>query len=271
MLKTLTINAITQYIEDNLETMPIDINKLINYSGYSRRYLQILFRDNIGIPVGKYIQLRRITRAAILLQLTSLNIAHISEILHYDSQQTFTREFKKNSGYTPLQYRKLKIWTFKNMLGAREVNMNVPIPIIRRLEQKRFYGKKIYYKEIIPPATPTSKQKWSIIDLILSEENNQVLISHKHESSKMDNRYMYFHAIIWDHPDNCTSSEVLSEGSYAYFSFTGSRDGYKKFIYNVYMSALPFYGLKKKDLHDLEIIKKIDTDMYHFEYFLPIE
>lgn len=90
MLKTLTINAITQYIEDNLEIMPIDINNLIDYSGYSRRYLQLLFKNNIGIPVGRYIQLRRITRAAILLRLTSFNLSAIAERLHYDSQQTST-------------------------------------------------------------------------------------------------------------------------------------------------------------------------------------
>lgn len=95
MLKTLTLNAITQYIDDNLESISIDINALVDYSGYSRRYLQLLFKENIGITLGKYIQLRRITRAAILLRFTNLKIVDISERLFYDSQQTFTREFKK--------------------------------------------------------------------------------------------------------------------------------------------------------------------------------
>ncbi|HHO4621935.1 TPA: helix-turn-helix transcriptional regulator [Escherichia coli] len=75
--------------------MSIDINVLVDYSGYSRRYLQLLFKENIGVTLGKYIQLRRITRAAILLRFTNLNILDISERLFYDSQQTFTREFKK--------------------------------------------------------------------------------------------------------------------------------------------------------------------------------
>ncbi|HAV9130856.1 TPA: helix-turn-helix domain-containing protein [Escherichia coli] len=271
MLKTLTINAISQYIEDNLEIMPIDINNLIDYSGYSRRYLQLLFKNNIGIPVGRYIQLRRITRAAILLRLTSLNISVIAERLHYDSQQTFTREFKKNTGYTPLQYRKYKLWSFKNMLGPRKVNMNIPVPIIRHLDQKCFHGKKIYYRETIPVIDPVSKPKWNNVDLLFSKSHNQIYISHKHESDKINDKHMFFNAIIWDHPNNCDSNGMLNEGSYAYFSFTGSIDDYKKFIYNAYMNALPFYNLKKKDSYDLEIIKKIDTDMYHFEYFLPVE
>lgn len=99
MLKSLTIDAITQYIDDNLEAISIDIGNLVDYSGYSRRYLQILFKDKIGVTVGKYIQFRRITRAAIYLRFTNMSIADISAKLLYDSQQTFTREFKKNTGY----------------------------------------------------------------------------------------------------------------------------------------------------------------------------
>ena len=95
MLKTLTINAITQYIDDNLEKESIKIDELVNYSGYSKRYLQLLFKSKIGVSVGKYIQLRRITRAATLLRFTNLSISNISARLLYDSQQTFTRDFKK--------------------------------------------------------------------------------------------------------------------------------------------------------------------------------
>ncbi|MBB6965752.1 helix-turn-helix domain-containing protein [Escherichia coli] len=271
MLKTLTINAITQYIEDNLERMTIDISSLVEYSGYSRRYLQALFKNSIGIPVGKYIQLRRVTRAAILLRFTDLNIAGISERLHYDSQQTFSREFKKNSGYTPLQYRKYKIWFFKNMLGHREVNSNIPSPVIRHLERQQFYGTKIYYREAIPLIKPLSKQKWHAVDSFLSELNDQIYISHKQETNKVNKKYIFFNAIIWGPTSTSTSSEVLTEGLYAYFSFKGTKNEYKKFIYNIYMHSMPFYGLQKKESYDLEIIKKLDSDMYYFEYFLPIE
>ncbi|MFL4364396.1 helix-turn-helix domain-containing protein, partial [Escherichia coli] len=94
-------------------------NTLVEYSGYSRRYLQLLFKEIIGLSIGKYIQQRRVTRAAIYLQLTNLPIDIISGRLCYDSQQTFSREFKKKSGYTPLQYRKYKVWTFKYQTGYR--------------------------------------------------------------------------------------------------------------------------------------------------------
>ncbi|HDH7263456.1 TPA: helix-turn-helix transcriptional regulator, partial [Escherichia coli] len=107
MLQRMTINAILKYIEDNIESVRVDINKLVRYSGYSRRYLQLLFKKHMGKTLGEYIQLRRVTRAAVLLRLTKLSINSVSERLLYDSQQTFTREFKKHTGYTPLQYRKM--------------------------------------------------------------------------------------------------------------------------------------------------------------------
>lgn len=48
ILKEMTINAILDYIEDNIEVSPIDINSLVEYSGYSRRYLQLLFLIILG-------------------------------------------------------------------------------------------------------------------------------------------------------------------------------------------------------------------------------
>ncbi len=269
MLKTLTINAITQYIDDNLENMSIDINVLVDYSGYSRRYLQLLFKENIGVTLGKYIQLRRITRAAILLRFTNLNILDISERLFYDSQQTFTREFKKNSGYTPLQYRKSKIWFFKNMTGHRKTNHNFPEPDIRYLERKEFHGRKMFFKEAIPVIEPLTKKKWDVVDCLLSRTNKPVYISHKIEDEK-DNKNIKFNAVLWNNEADNSISEELEEGYYACFLFNGTRNEYRKFTYNIYMNALPFYGLQRKDSYDLEIITKINNDVCCYEYYLPL-
>ncbi len=267
MLKDITINAIVEYIENNLELMQINTESLVNYSGYSRRYLQLLFAKAIGIPVGKYIQMRRISRAASLLRFTQLSISDISERLFYDSQQTFTREFKKNSGYTPLQYRKSKIWSFKNMLGRRKANYNYPVPTMRLLKHKKFHGTEVFYKNIVPSATPLPALKWRMVDLFLPKENKSIYISHKLESNK---KTLYFNAIFWSEENTDVSGE-LDEGLYAYFSLKGNKNDYQTLIYNIYMNTLPFYGLQIKNSYDLEIIKKLGTDMYHFEYFLPVD
>lgn len=270
MLKNMTINAIIDYIEDNLELTQINTNTLVDYSGYSRRYLQELFSRIIGIPVGKYIQMRRVTRAAILLRFTNLTIANISERLFFDSQQTFTREFKKNTGYTPLQYRKSELWVFKNMLGNRKANYKIPVPEIRFLEHRKFHGAKVFFTNSLPTINPSSTLKWRAVELYLSENNKRLYISHKLDVDKKDVENMHFNAVFWDQENNCNSDGELIKGFYAYFSFTGSKDDYRIFTYNIYMNTLPFYGLQKKDSYDLEIIRKINSETYDFEYFLPV-
>lgn len=270
MLKTITINAIIDYIENNLELMQINTDTLVDYSGYSRRYLQILFKKIMGIPVGKYIQLRRITRAAILLRFTNLTIADVSERLFFDSQQTFTREFKKNTGFTPLQYRKSQLWSFKNMLGYRKANYNIPAPSIRLLKRKEFNGALVSFTTTLPSNTPLATLKWSAVDLYFPDDNKPLYISHKFENNKKDNGKILFNAVLWDQESKYKLSGELVEGLYAYFSFTGSKDDYIIFIYNIYMNTLPFYGLQKKDSYDLEVIRKINQETYHFEYFLPV-
>lgn len=269
MLKTLTINAITQYIDDNLENAPIDIDILVNYSGYSRRYLQLLFKENIGIPVGKYIQLRRVTRAAMLLRLTTLNIIDISERLFYDSQQTFTREFRKKTGYTPLQYRKNEVWSFKHMTGYKDVGSSIPVPDVRHLERRAFRGVKIFYNEPIPSINPSSEYKWRTAESFLLETKGPVYISHKFVG-RQDKESICINAVFWDADASHTSEDELAEGYYACFSFEGSIDEYRKFMYNIYMSSLPFYDLHKRDSYDLEIITKAGEGSYKFEYYLPI-
>lgn len=51
-IKQLTIKAILEYIEDNIEVKSIDIESIVCFSGYSRRYLQSLFKSHMGVPIG---------------------------------------------------------------------------------------------------------------------------------------------------------------------------------------------------------------------------
>ncbi|EGJ7459501.1 GyrI-like domain-containing protein [Escherichia coli] len=132
------------------------------------------------------------------------------------------------------------------------------------------WRKKIFFKDIIPSNNPLSTLKWNTVDSYLSKDNNPIYISHKLEEDKKDKENMHFNAVFWNNENSYTSSEELTEGIYACFSFTGSRNNYRTFIYNIYMNTLPFYGLQRKDSYDLEIIKKLDSDTYQFEYLLPV-
>ena len=271
MIREKTINSILKYIEENIEVISIDINALVEYSGYSRRYLQLLFKGMIGLSVGKYIQRRRITRAAIYLHLTNLPIAIISARLCYDSQQTFSREFKKNSGYTPLQYRKYKLWMFKHQTGYRSMKVSSPIPELRYLPQKKFRGTSIKYKEKIPYTVTSSKIKWDIVQSLFLQGRNSLYISHDIMQGKNEKNEFIINSIIWTKEEFSGIEYSIEEGIYARFTYKGNQDGYSSYINNIYLNVLPFYGLQKKNSFDLEIISIDIHGCRHFEYYLPVE
>ena len=270
ILKKMTINAILDYIEDNIEISPIDINSLVEYSGYSRRYLQLLFFDYIGMPVGKYIQRRRVSRAAVLLRLTNLPLVTISEKLCYDSQQTFTREFKKHTGNTPLQYRKDKIWTFKNQTGHRHLDTLFPVPELRRLENKDFFGTPVCFKEKIPYTAENSQKKWNMVKSLFSRSDEPLFVSNAISKENKLNDNFIINSIFWAKKEHSSIEGKIDEGLFAYFTYHGSIKDYVFHINNIYMNVLPYYGLQKRNSYDLEIITRNTDGSFYFEYYLPV-
>ena len=271
MINEMTITSILSYIEENIEITSINIDTLVQYSGYSRRYLQLLFKKMIGLPVGKYIQRRRITRSATYLRLTSLPVSVISDKLCYDSQQTFSREFKKNSGYTPFQYRKNKLWMFKYQTGCRNIKTSFPIPELCFLQKKSFFGSLIKYKEKIPYTGSSSNKKWDIVKTLLPHSLSSLFISNNIIQGKEAKNEFTINSIIWTKKESSNTETSIDEGIYARFTYKGEIDGYATYINNIYMNILPYYGLQKKNSLDLEIISTGIDGCKNFEYFLPVE
>ncbi|EPB9304103.1 helix-turn-helix domain-containing protein [Escherichia coli] len=269
MLQKTTINAILRYIDEHIEKKNINIHILVQYSGYSRRYLQLLFCKELGIPIGKYIQRRRITRAALLLRLTRLPITLISERLCYDSQQTFTREFRKHTGYTPLQYRKSEEWTFKNQTGHRDLKISLPVPQITALPQICFSGISINYTGRIPHKYDNAKKKWDTINSILSKKTKIYVTNTISHGKKPSNEFNIKTIIHTSEEYPCTKN-TTHPNIYAHFTYKGKMKDYVCYVNNLYLNVLPFYGLQRRSGYDLEIISTQPNGEYYFEYYLPI-
>lgn len=267
MLKEMIVNSVTQHIEDNLENYFITIDTLVDYSGYSRRYLQIIFKDYMGIPIGKYIRVRRASRAAALLRLTKLSIIDISERLFYDSQQTFTREFKKIMGYTPRQYRCNSFWSFENLLGRRDVNRIYPTPTLCYLNRKEVFGKTFDHKELILYTGVDARTRWG---RAYSYFINNETITVSNMIPFNSNHNTIARTVIWAEKESSDCSIIIDEGLYAHFQFTASMDQYIHCLYNIYYNSLPIYNLNKRDAYDIEIISKNENGTLSCQYYLPV-
>lgn len=268
MLREMTVSAIVQYIEDNLENQLLSTEDLVNYSGYSRRYLQATFKEYLGIPIGKYIRIRRASRAAALLKLTKISIIEISDRLFYDSQQTFTREFRKIMGYTPGQYRNSSFWSFCNLLGRQGINVKYPVPKLCYLEETAVYGKAFDYTELILYTGVNTKTRWGKVYDYLEKYDRLTVSSKIPFNDKGSN--ITARSIVWTNEEYADYDIVIGKGLYAQFSFSGTLDEYIVYMYNIYYNSLPTHKLNKRDEYDIEIITKGNNGILHYHCFLPV-
>lgn len=98
------ISKVIEYIENHYKT-DIDVNTLADSVGISYSHLRKIFRENMGTNLNSFINKRRIKEAKILLKETDMTIYDMAVALGYNSDQTFTRFFKKYEGTTPGAYR----------------------------------------------------------------------------------------------------------------------------------------------------------------------
>ncbi|VAO14622.1 Regulatory protein SoxS [Klebsiella pneumoniae] len=98
------IQTLIEWIDDHID-QPLNIDIVARKSGYSKWYLQRMFRTVMHQTLGDYIRQRRLLLAAEALRTTQRPIFDIAMDLGYVSQQTFSRVFRREFDRTPSDYR----------------------------------------------------------------------------------------------------------------------------------------------------------------------
>ena len=92
------------YIHENLSAC-LCLEDLAKHNFVSRSTLTEVFRKEVGISLGKYIDDQLISSAQRQLSQTNRSIGEISSSLGYSNQCYFSRRFKQMCGMTPQLYR----------------------------------------------------------------------------------------------------------------------------------------------------------------------
>jgi AraC family mar-sox-rob regulon transcriptional activator len=101
------IHSLLVWIETNLDKN-LNLDEVALRAGYSKWHLQRLFKRKTGVALAQYIRQRRLTESALALLNTDMSIVSVVEEFGFDTQQTYTRTFKKYFQVTPGQLRRSK-------------------------------------------------------------------------------------------------------------------------------------------------------------------
>lgn len=93
------------YIQANAKSS-LRVSDIAKHFFTSESRIRNAFRQEIGVPIGKYIDGLVFSKAKEYLSRSSLKISQISAILGFCDQFYFSQTFKKQFGITPSQFRK---------------------------------------------------------------------------------------------------------------------------------------------------------------------
>jgi two-component system response regulator YesN len=102
----LSILNIQKYISNHINEA-ITLSSLAQIFYVTKEHLSRMFKKEVGTTVQKYITTKKIAYAKLLLRTHgAISISNIAYMCGYNDLQYFYRVFRKNTGTTPLKYRK---------------------------------------------------------------------------------------------------------------------------------------------------------------------
>src|SRR5258706_3764930 len=102
-------NVIIEMVHHSEELPKVNYSDYISDKlNYDYTYLSNLFSEVKGITIQQFIIVNKIERAKELLLYDELNLTEISYKLHYSSVAHLSNQFKKITGLTPSEYKKMK-------------------------------------------------------------------------------------------------------------------------------------------------------------------
>lgn len=95
-----------QYVLENYDEYGLTLESMAGHLQASPVYLSRLFKQELGSSFGTYLTQVRIRKATQLLNATDISVHEVAERTGYETQHYFSTAFKKQTGVSPLQFRK---------------------------------------------------------------------------------------------------------------------------------------------------------------------
>ncbi len=255
------IRDLLVWLESHLD-QHLSLDNVALKAGYSKWHLQRMFKDVTGHAIGAYIRARRLSKAAVALRLTSRPILDIGLQYRFDSQQTFTRAFKKQFNQTPAWYRLSSEWnscgirppirlddnsmpesTFVTLLETVLVGQTQTYSCT--LEQISSYRDEMrihFWKQFLLETDTVPPVLYGLHQVRASQEKDD------------EQEILYTTAVPSDQAVNLHSGQsvLLEAGNYVQFTYNGPRTELQEFILLLYSTCMPTLGLTRRQGQDIE-------------------
>ncbi len=256
------IRDLLSWIEEHLD-QPLSLDNVAAKAGYSKWHLQRMFKDVTGHAIGAYIRARRLSKSAVALRLTARPILDIALQYRFDSQQTFTRAFKKQFMLTPALYRRSPDW---NSFGMRPPlrlgEFTMPKHEFVTLPEKQLIGFTQSYtcklEEISEFRQQMRVQFWR--DFLGNAPSLPPEMFGLHEPrpslEKDDEQEVFYTTALAPEMANGHIQHAqpvkFEGGEYVSFSYEGLGSGIQDFILTLYGTCMPMLGLIRRQGQDIE-------------------
>ncbi|ATG15074.1 TPA: MDR efflux pump AcrAB transcriptional activator RobA [Providencia alcalifaciens] len=295
MDQTNIIRDLLRWIDDNLDK-PLSLDNVAARAGYSKWHLQRMFKDVTDQAIGAYIRARRLSRAAVALRLTSRPILDIALQYRFDSQQTFTRAFKKQFNLTPAFYRRTEEWCATGICPPIVLDDHSPLDYeFITMEEQPLVGLEQSCSYVLEEwSTACSQMRQSFWRYYLEHTTHvasEVFGLHHaiHSSEKDDEQTVFYTTAVKPEDASFSNTEyshvTIPAGEYVKFNYHGeaTRERMQEFLYHVYGVYLPKLNLTRRPGYDVEHykIKNVEhhvsadadprTHIDTFSYYVPIK
>ncbi len=102
------IGRIKEYVDQSIDGA-LTNREIGRALGYHPHYLNAVFLEAEGTTLHKYVELRRLTRAKMLLVSTSMSVCEIAAACGFFESSYFTKFFIRHESVTPREYRRLSM------------------------------------------------------------------------------------------------------------------------------------------------------------------
>lgn len=101
-----TVLKIEKFLYENYNK-PITLEDIEKFTFFSKTHCHVIFKNEKGVSIIDFLNNYSINKAKELLIEGAMPLNDISEMIGFSSYNYFSRLFKKKTGYSPKEYRRI--------------------------------------------------------------------------------------------------------------------------------------------------------------------